>query len=177
MERVAALDSLDLDAKRRLAGYARLCAKGLPDEGHDLLQSAYLRWLESDKPIGSAADTEDYLFDAISSIRSNAFRRQRTEKRAIGTRVNFTGEGSDEVAPAELVASQDSSAEDQKVAQQIYDAVAGDDDDIALYVMELAGNTSRADIMRDLGWDLRKYQAVQKRTNRKIAKLMQEGKI
>ena len=35
----------------------------------------------------------------------------------------------------------------------------------------------RADVLRELGWDVTKYETVQKRKKRMVARLINEGKI
>ena len=174
-DRNAALEALSTDQRKRLAAYANLCSAGLPDEGCDLLQSAYQRWLASDVPIEGPVETEKYLFGAIKSIRFNGFRRKRAEAKALGGRIEPDLEDGEAEPPVEMVAGSESNAEDATFAQQLYDAL--NDPELKLLVLHLAERTPRKQIQAELGWDDKKYDAVQKRKLRTVAKLLKEGKI
>ena len=72
--RADALNALSDDQRKQLAAYARIMSQGTRDEGGDLLQGAFARWLASDKPVEGPEQTCKFLFEAINSIRSNFFR-------------------------------------------------------------------------------------------------------
>jgi DNA-directed RNA polymerase specialized sigma24 family protein len=66
--RAAALDALSEDQRKQLAGYARIMSRGTGDEGDDLLQGAFVRWLASDKPIEGPEQTCKFLREAIIGV-------------------------------------------------------------------------------------------------------------
>lgn len=169
-----ALAALDADQKRALAAFAKICSRGLPDDGEDLLQTAYRRWLSSDEPVGGSEQTFHYLMGALSSLRSNAHRRARSEKRVFGQRLEpDTNEGDD---PRHAVEADQLSAEDATLAHQLYELMAGDQE-IQMLLLHQVEGTPRADIQREMEWDDRRYEAVQKRKIRAVAKLRLQGKI
>lgn len=84
--RADALDALDRDQRTQLAAFAELMSRGTGDDGDDLLQEAIRRWLDSDVPVLDPERTCNFLRGAISSIRSNRFRKQRTVERVEGRR-------------------------------------------------------------------------------------------
>lgn len=172
--RSAALAALDADQKRKLALFAKACSRGLPEDGDDLLQSAYARWLSSEEPIGDAEQTYDYLIGALNSLRFNAHRHGRAEKRTFGQRLE---PASNEVAdPRDAVPSSAPSAEDSTLAHQLYELMAGDEE-MQMLLLHQSERTPRADIQKETGWDDRKYETVQKRKIRAVAKFKLQGKI
>ena len=173
--RGAALEALGGDQVRRLAAYANLCSNGLPEDGQDLLQAAYQRWLSSEVPIADAAATTNYLFGAIKSIRSNEFRRKRSELAALGERIEPYPHDEEAEPSVELVPASSAAPDETIYVQQVYDAL--DDSELRLLVLHQAEGTARKLIQMELGWDDKKYEAVQKRKLRALAKLLNEGKI
>ena len=153
-DRAAALDALSTDQVRQLAAYANLCSNGLREEGQDLLQAAYQRWLASNAPLKGTAETTRYLFGAIKSIRFNEFRRKRAEVAALGERIEPDMNDEDAEAPVELIPAVCASAEDSVYAQQLYDAL--DDPELQLLILHLAERTPRKQIQAELGWDDKK---------------------
>jgi len=174
-DRSAALEALSGDQVKRLAAYANLCSNGLPEEGQDLLQAAYQRWLASDVPVKGAAETAAYLFGAIKSIRSNGFRRMRSEFAAFGERIEPDQHDEEAEAPVETVRANSAAADETMYVQQVYDAL--NDPELQLLVLHQSEGTARKQIQEELGWDDKKYEAVQKRKLRALAKLLKEGKI
>ena len=85
-ERAAALDALSEDQRKQLAAYARIMSRGTGDEGGDLLNEAFARWMSSDKPVEGPEQTCNFLRGAISSIRFNTFRHQKIMRRVEGVR-------------------------------------------------------------------------------------------
>lgn len=167
-----ALNALDDAQLKKLVQISRLLAP--PSiEPSDLLHGAYLRWLESDKAIESPEATYRFLVGAMKSIRSNTFRHQGVVKRALGDRIQSSEEGGD---GTELLTATDAVAEDSKYAQQVFDLFA-DDPEIQEYIFMLFDGAKRAEIQAELGWDDQKYQAVQKRRNRAMAKFISEGRV
>lgn len=174
-DRGAAIAALSKDQVRRLAAFANLCSRGLDLDGQDLLQTAYKRWLGSDRPVVGPAETATYLFAALKSIRFNEFRRRRLEAAAIGTRLEGDPDDEDADPPVETVPDGATSAEDSMFVQQLYDAL--DDPELKLLILHIATGTPRTEIQAELGWDAKKYDAVQKRKLRAVAKLINEGRI
>lgn len=172
--RAAALTGLGPDRAKQLAGYANLCSRGLDEDGEDLLSGAQARWLASDIPVAGPDDTVKFLIGAINSLRSNAFRKQRVAKRAFGDRAEPNPEAGTD--PLDDVEARACAADDAVFAQQAYDALS-DEPDVQILLCHLAEKTSRADIQKELGWDDHKYEAVQKRKIRAIARLMAVGKL
>ena len=174
-DRVAALAALDENQVKQLAAFANLCSSGLLEDGQDLLQATYQRWLGSEVPVVGPIETVRFLFGAIRSIKFNEFRRKRAERAAFGNRAEPDANEPDSEDPIELVAANAATAEDSVYAQQLYDAL--DDTELQLLILHLAEGTPRAQIQAELKWDDKKYDAVQKRKLRTVAKLMREGKI
>lgn len=173
-ERAAALAALSEDQRKQLAAYARFMAHRTGEEGDDLLQGAFARWLASDKPVEGPDETCKFLREAISSIRSNNFRHQKVVRRLEGERA-FANED-DEDDPVDQAADSASSTEATAFAQQLYNLCTGDDDIQLLFVAQL-NNGAPADIRAELGWDEKKYKAVQKRKRRLVIRWMLEGKV
>lgn len=174
LERVKALEALGDDGMKSLMSYAHLQSSGTDVDGKDLFQGACLRWLTSKVAIGGVSDTYKYMVGAINSLRSNAFRHQDVVKEAIGERKFAKVEN--DADPLYEVAARTTPADDALFIQQIYDLVA-DDPDLQLLVMCQGQQATRAEIMKELGWDDKKYETVRKRKVRRIAKLMSEGVI
>lgn len=173
-DRAAALTALGPDREKRLAGYASLARRGLDDDADDLLQGAYARWMGSDVAIAGTDETYNFLIGAINSLRSNAFRRKRAVKRALGQRAEPDADAEED--PVDGARADGASPEDSVFAQQLYDHL-GDDPDLQLLVLHIAERIPRVEIKRELGWDDKKYDAVQKRKIRAAAKLICEGKV
>lgn len=173
-ERAEALAALGPSRVKRLSAYANLCAVGLQDGGADLLQGAYLRWLESEKPVEGPDNTYRYLRGAIKSARSNALRHDGIVRATFGDRAEPDAE--EEIDPVEEAPSGAASAEDAAFAEQLYQALAADPE-VQMLVLQVSQGASRADIQQEMNWDDHKYEAVQKRKKRTVAKLVREGKI
>lgn len=171
--RADALNALSDDQRKQLAAYARIMSQGTADEGRDLLQSAFARWLASDKPVEGPQQTCKFLFDAISSIRSNFFRHERVVQRYEGERA-FQQEDEEE-EPLARAADRSASTEGPLYVQQVYDLC--DDDEIQLLVMAQADNAKPEQIKAELGWDDKKYETVLKRKRRLVIRLTREGKL
>lgn len=172
--RSAALAALDADQKRALAAFAKICSSGLLDDADDLLQSAYRRWLSSEEPIEGPEQTFVYLMGALSSLRFNAHRRARSEKKAFGQRLEPDNNG--DADPRDAVEAEQMSAEDAVLAHQLYELMAGDQE-IQMLLLHQSENAPRAEIQKEMDWDDLKYEAVQKRRIRAVAKLKLQGKI
>lgn len=170
--RGAALDALDDAQMKKLEKISRLLAAA-PMEPGELLNDAFLRWLQSDKPVESPETTFWFVVGAMKSIRSNAFRHADVVKRALGARVLSADDGGD---GSELVPAGDASADDSRIAQQAFDLFA-DDPEVQDYILKLLDGAERAEIQAELGWDDNKYQAVQKRRARAVARFIAEGKV
>lgn len=170
--RGAALDALDDAQMKKLATISRVLAIA-PMEPKDLLQDACVRWLQSDTPIESPDRTYSFVRDAMKSLRFNDLRHAGVVKRALGERLQSPNDGGD---GTEQLKSAVASAEDSKVAQQAFDLFSNDPD-VQEYILKLMDGASPDDIQAELGWDKHKYQAVQKRRVRAVAKFIAEGKL
>ncbi|MFM9863456.1 MAG: hypothetical protein ACKVRO_07600 [Micropepsaceae bacterium] len=173
-DRAAALKALGADRVKRLVAYARFANQGLDHDAEDLLQGAYSRWMGSDVPMVGPDETYGFLIGAINSQRFNEFRRKRTIEEAFGRRLEPEIDAEED--PVDLALAGGASPEDSVFAQQIYDHL-GHDPDVQLLVLQIADRVPRADIKRELGWDDKKYDAVQKRRIRMAAKLKYQGKV
>jgi DNA-directed RNA polymerase specialized sigma24 family protein len=173
-ERAAALDALSEDQRKQLAAYARIMSGGTGDEGDDLLQGAFVRWLASDQPVEGPEQTCKFLLGAISSIRSNMFRHKKVVRRLEGVRAVAREE--DEEDPLDQAADPAASTEVPVFFQQVYDLCDGDEE-IQLLLMAQLDKGTPAEIQADLGWEEKKYNAVQKRKKRLVARWMLEGKL
>ncbi|RYG99169.1 MAG: sigma-70 family RNA polymerase sigma factor [Alphaproteobacteria bacterium] len=170
--RGAALDALDDAHMKKLTTISRLLAIA-PTEPADLLQDAFLRWLQSDVPIEGPDRTYSYVRDAMKSIRYNARRHLEVVKGALGERMHASEEGGDVF---EMLKPHHSTVDDGKIAQQAYDLFA-DDPEVQEYILKLMDGASPEEIQAELGWTKLKYQAVQKRRARAVAKFIAEGKL
>jgi DNA-directed RNA polymerase specialized sigma24 family protein len=172
-ERTAALTALSEDQRKQLAAYARIMSRGTGDEPADLLQSAFARWLDSDKSVQGPEQTCKFLREAISSIRSNIFRHHKVVRRYEGVRVVAE---EDEDDPLDQVHDPAVCAEATVFFQQLYDLCADDEEIQLLILAELKGEAP-AEIQAEFGWDENKYKAVQKRKKRMVIRWMLEGKL
>jgi hypothetical protein len=77
-------------------------------------------------------------------------------------------------SPIQLAPDPRTSQEDSLFIHQLYDMCAGDSD-IQLFLMCQCDQCTRSEIQQELGWDDNKYEAVQKRKLRLIARWMGEG--
>jgi DNA-directed RNA polymerase specialized sigma24 family protein len=172
-ERTAALTALSEDQRKQLASYARFMSQGTGDEGSDLLQAAFARWLASDKPVEGPERTCNFLREAISSIRSNIFRHKRVVRRYEGVRAVAEGDVDD---PLDQAPDPTECAEATVFFQQLYDLFADDEEIQLLILAQLKGETP-AEIQAEFGWDENKYKAVQKRKKRMVIRWMLEGRL
>jgi hypothetical protein len=78
--------------------------------------------------------------------------------------------------PLDQAADPAASAEGPLFVQQLYD-LCGDDEEIQLLLTAQADNATPTEIQVDLGWDEKKYKAVQKRKRRLVIRWMIEGKL
>jgi DNA-directed RNA polymerase specialized sigma24 family protein len=171
--RADALNALSEDQRKQLAAYARIMSQGTGDEGGDLLQGAFARWLASDKPVEGPQQTCKFLFEAIRSTRSNFFRHERVVQRFEGERA-FRQEDEEE-EPLDRAADPSASTEGPLYVQQVYDLC--DDEEIQLLLTAQADRAKPEQIKADLGWDGKKYETVLKRKRRLVIRLMREGKL
>ncbi|UPJ68587.1 hypothetical protein [Bradyrhizobium sp. 191] len=171
--RADALRALTDEQRIKLEVDARLRARGTSFDFEDLLQGAYERWMTSDKPVTGTAETYGFLRGAIRSIASNERRHAATIRRVHGER--FTAAEGDP-DPAENVADPTASQEDSLVLNQFYDLCANDPE-IQTLLMLLDEGAERAEVLQELGWDVTKYETVQKRKRKMVARLINEGKI
>ncbi|NNE40169.1 MAG: hypothetical protein HKN14_04535 [Marinicaulis sp.] len=173
-DRVGALETLNDDEMKKLAAFARIRSAGSTIDADDLLQGAYLRWLQSDVAIEGPQQTFNFLVGAINSQRSNAFRREKTVKSKLGERKSALDPAKEEALYES--AAQRPSQDDSMFLQQLFDLLA-DDPDIQLLLMCLGQQATKTETMEELGWDAKKYEAVRKRKVRRIAKLTSDGVI
>ncbi len=174
-ERGAALLALSPDQKKRLGALSRALAQGTGDEGSDLLQAAQVRWLKTTSTDDLTPDAVcTFLAAAMYSIRSNRFRQLRGQQLQFGTRLVPSIGDDDLEDPVERVEDRTQSTEDCVFAQQIYDRCE-DDPDIQSYLMYRLERSSRAQIQADAGWEDNKYEAIQKRFSRLVARWKIEG--
>jgi DNA-directed RNA polymerase specialized sigma24 family protein len=171
-ERAGALIALSEDQRKQLAAYARIVSGGTGDEGTDLLQEAFARWLASGKPVQGPKQTYEFLRGAIRSVRSNILRHRKVVRRFEGVRAV----AEDEEDPVDQAADPASSTEAPAFFQQVYDLCDGDGE-IQLLLMARLDNGTPVEIRVDLGWDDKKYEAVQKRMKRLVVRWMLEGKL
>jgi hypothetical protein len=171
--RADALRALTDDHRKALVADARLRARGTSYEFGDLLNGAYERWMVSDKPVVGPAETCTFLRGAIRSIASNEHRHAATVRRADGERI-VAVEG--EPDPMEAVPDRTASPEGALILAQLYELTA-EDPDVQTLLMYQDDGAERADVLRELGWDVTKYETVQKRKKRMVARLINEGKI
>jgi DNA-directed RNA polymerase specialized sigma24 family protein len=172
-ERAAALAALSKDQMKRLAAYAKILSPGTGDEGGDLLHDAFARWLRSEKPVEGPAQTYEFLWRAIRSVRFNALRHQKVVRRYEGVRAVAAPD--DEEDPLDQAVDATASADRRLIAQQLYDLCQ--DDEIKLLVMTRLDNATPAEIQAELGWDEKKYKAVQKKKARLVIRLTLEGTL
>lgn len=128
--RSAALVALSADQRKQLAAYAQMMSQGTGNEGQDLLQDAFARWLSSDKPVEGPEETGKFLRGAISSIRFNTFRREKVVRRYEGVRAVAD---EDEEDPLDQAADPAASTEGPLFVQQVYD-LCGDDEEVQFVV-------------------------------------------
>lgn len=173
-DRAAALDALSKDQRKRLAAYARFCSINTGEGPDDVLQSAQMRWLESDTPVEGPERTYQFLWGAMTSIRSNSFRHAAVVRETHGVRVTASIESGRD--PIDLAPDERDARETVTFAQQLYDLCAGDGE-LQMLLMCQLDRANRADIQAELGWDDTKYETVQKRKKRLIARWKLEGKF
>jgi DNA-directed RNA polymerase specialized sigma24 family protein len=173
-ERAAALAALSEDQRKQLAAYAKIMSRGTGDNGDDLLQEAFLRWLGSDKPIEGPKETCNFLRGAISSIRFNVFRHEKVVRRYEGVRA--VAQKTDEEDLLDQAADPAASTEGPLFVQQLYD-LCDDDEEVQLLLTAQADKASPDEIQTELGWDEKKYKAVQKRKRRLVIRWTLEGKL
>jgi DNA-directed RNA polymerase specialized sigma24 family protein len=171
--RADALNALSDDQRKQLAAYARIMSQGTGEERDDLLQGAFARWLASDKPVEGPEQTRKFLFEAISSIRSNFFRHERVVQRYEGER-SFQQEDEAE-EPLARAADLSASTEGPLYVQQVYDLCG--DEEIQLLLTAQTDRATPEQIKADLGWDDKKYETVLKRKRRLVIRLTREGKL
>jgi DNA-directed RNA polymerase specialized sigma24 family protein len=165
--------ALNEDQRKRLAAYAEISSAGTGSDGDDLLQEAFTRWLASDKSIEGPEQTCNFLRGAIGSIRFNTFRHGKVVRRYEGVRA--VPEECDEEDPLDQAADPAASTEGPLFVQQLYDLC--EDEEVQLLLTAQADNATPAEIQAELGWDEKKYKAVQKRKRRLVIRLMLEGKL
>jgi DNA-directed RNA polymerase specialized sigma24 family protein len=144
------------------------------EEGQDLLQGAITRWLASDKPIQGPEQTYGFLVGAIRGITSNFWRHAKLVHHTHGRRV--VAGPDDEQDPVETGEDSSVSQNDAVFAQQVYDLLAGDPEVQELWMYQ-SDHTTRAEIQHELGWDNTKYETIQKRKRRLVARWKLEGKL
>jgi DNA-directed RNA polymerase specialized sigma24 family protein len=172
-ERAAALVALSEDQRKQLAAYAQIVSRGTGSEGDELLQEAFARWLGSGKPVEGPEQTCNFLRGAIRSIRFNTFRHEKVVRRYEGVRA--LAEEGDEEDPLDQAADPAASTEGPLFVQQLYDLC--EDEEVQLLLTAQTDNATPAEIHADLGWDERKYKAVQKKKRRLVIRWMLEGKL
>jgi hypothetical protein len=156
-----------------LVADARFRARGTLFESGDLLNGAYERWMASEKPVAGASETCAFLRGAIRSIASNGRRHAAMVRRVEGDRV-VAADG--EPDPVEAASDPAASQEDDLLLEQLYE-LCSTDSDVQTLLMFQAEGAGRADVLRDLDWDVTKYETVQKRKRKMVARLINEGKI
>lgn len=171
--RADALRALTDDQRVKLEADARLRARGTSFDFEDLVQGAYERWMASDKAVTGVEETYSFLRGAIRSLASNDRRHASTIRRVHGVR-STASEGDPD--PAETVADPAASQETSLVLNQLYDLCANDPEVQALLILQDDG-AERADVLQELGWDVTRYETVQKRKKKMVARLINEGKI
>ncbi|MCA0200476.1 MAG: hypothetical protein LCH56_06505 [Proteobacteria bacterium] len=172
--RAAALLALNPAQKKRLAGYAWILASDLEETHDDVLQMAHLRWLTSSMPVVGPAETTNFLASAMQSIVFNLRRRKKLIRKVQGDRVVHMS--LEEEDPITLVPDDAASQEDAVYAQQLFDLSATDEEVQALIIYRAEG-AQRSAIMKEMGWDEQKYEAVCKRKLRMVAQWKIEGKV
>lgn len=173
-ERVAALASLNEDQRKRLAAFARVMAANTGEDWNDFLQEAFVRWLDSKKPVEGPEQTYSFLAGAIRSIRSNKFRHDAVVLRYDGIRTFAKEDGEED--PINLAAAPGSSPDEPLRFQQLYDLFAVDGE-IQLLLLAQMQNLTPAEIQDELGWDEKKYGTVLKRKRRLVTRWTLEGKL
>lgn len=171
--RADALNALSDDQRKQLAAYARIMSQGTGEEGDDLMQAAFARWMASDKPVEGPEQTCDFLRGAINSIRSNRFRHQKVVRRVEGERAHRQEDEEEE--PLDRAADPSASTEGPLYVQQVYNLC--EDEDIKLLLMVQVDEATPDEIKAELGWDDKRYATVLKRKRRLVIRLMREGKL
>lgn len=179
--RADALRALGRDQCLRLMAWANICGRrsgSAAAAGEDLLQSAYERWLRSDTDIGGSLDTARYLMGAIRSIASNEGRDAKTDAMGYLVEQDADAVNNPMDTAAGKSAADDAAREAQSSAfvQSLYDQL-GHEPELQLLILYRAQDLPRREIQQELGWDDKKYDAVEKRRTRAAAKLMREGKL
>jgi DNA-directed RNA polymerase specialized sigma24 family protein len=173
-ERAAALAALRDDQRKQLAAYAQIMSRGTGNEGADLLQEAFARWLGSKKSVEGPQETCNFLRGAINSIRFNIFRHEKVVRRYEGERA--VAQDDEEGDPLDQAVDPAASTEGPLFVQQIYD-LCGEDEEIQLLLTAQTDNATPDQIQADLGWDEKKYKSVQKRKRRLVIEWTLEGKL
>jgi DNA-directed RNA polymerase specialized sigma24 family protein len=88
--------------------------------------------------------------------------------------VRVVAEQGDE-EPLDQAADPAASTEGRLFVQQLYDLC--EDEEVQLLLMAQVDNATPAEIQAELGWDEKKYKAVQKKKRRLVIRLMLEGKL
>ena len=171
--RANALRALTDDHRKTLVADARLRSRGTAFEFGDLLNGAYERWMVSEKPVTGPAETCAFLRGAIRSIASNERRHAATVRRMDGERI-VAADG--EPDPMAAVPDRTASPEEALFLAQLYELCAVDPD-VQTLLMYQDDGAERAEVLRELGWNVTKYETVQKRKKRMMARLINEGKI
>lgn len=171
--RANALHALTDDQRIKLEVDARFRARGTSFDFEDLLQGAYERWMASDKPVTGNVETYNFLRGAIRSIAYNDRRHASTVRHVHGVRAT-AAEG--EPDPAESAADPAASQEDSLILNRLYDLFANDPEVQTLLMLQDEG-AERAEVLQELSWDVTKYETVQKRKRKMVARLISEGKI
>jgi hypothetical protein len=78
--------------------------------------------------------------------------------------------------PLEAVPDRTASPEGAIFLAQLYELCAVDPD-VQTLIMYQDDGAERADVLKELGWDVTKYETVQKRKKRMIARLIIEEKL
>jgi hypothetical protein len=81
----------------------------------------------------------------------------------------------DEEDPLDQAADPAASTEGPLFVQQLYDLC--EDNEVQLLLTAQADKATPAEIQAELGWDEKKYKAVQKKKRRLVIRLMLEGKL
>ena len=76
----------------------------------------------------------------------------------------------------DTVPDRTASPEGALILAQLYELCA-EDPDVQTLLMYQDDGAERADVLRELGWDVTKHETVQKRKKRMVARLINEGKI
>lgn len=175
-----ALGRLHKDAAElaRLMTIAKLLAHNLPAmNAEDLLGTAMLKVLTGERKWRRDLSAFVMLQGAMRSI-AYSIRKQDNYLLAEDLGTKSVEDAEDETSSLAEGVSAESDPARTVVAESLLLAVeraVQGDEEMELLVVALADGLTGTDVARELGWDLKKYDAARKRLRRRLAELKKDG--